>query len=384
MLGGADRAMKILYLCRSLEMGGVERNLVLLSEGLIDRGHQVIVCAGDGVLRETLEATGARFFETEFSLRDPRRLLRAAFRLRTVIAAEQPDVIHVFSAASGAAMALAAMLRPRGKRPVRVASVMGLQESAEEPHWITDSRNYLTVLGAQRTFVISPMIERHLARLPLRKDTLVSVPVVGIRIPAWPDAAARASARTDLSLPPEHSVVTTIGRLAPRKSHELFVRAAELVRSKRPNTRFLIVGEGELRGQLEREIADRGLAGCVRLLGERSDLDRVLSATDVCVKPGVVEGFVGISVLNAQALGVPVVAFDTVDVRMAVEPGVTGMLADSGRVDQLAEAILALLDDPVRALEMARCARQSVEERFGIESVVGGLVSAYEKLACCP
>jgi glycosyltransferase involved in cell wall biosynthesis len=171
--------------------------------------------------------------------------------------------------------------------------------------------------------------------------------------------------------------VTTIGYLGPRKSHELFVAAASLVARRRPKTSFLVLGEGPARESLQAQIDAAGLNGRILLTGVRRDLDRILPATDICVKPGVLEGFIGITVLEAQSFRVPVVAFDTVDVRMAIEDGKTGMIVERGSVPGLARALEGLLDHPAKAEQLARAGRELVVERFAIERVASGLVEAY-------
>src|ERR1051326_6724432 len=128
--------------------------------------------------------------------------------------------------------------------------------------------------------------------------------------------------------------------------HELFIEAAARVSAAEPRTCFLIIGDGELRAELETLAAARGLCARLAFTGVREDVPRLLSATDVYVKPGIVEGFIGITVLEALALGKPVVAFDTEDVKLALSDGETGFIVANADVRQLAERILYLLRHP--------------------------------------
>src|SRR6185503_10534514 len=140
--------------------------------------------------------------------------------------------------------------------------------------------------------------------------------------------------------------VSTIGALHARKSHELFIDAAATVVAAEPAARFLIVGEGELLGELERHAHRRGVHDRLVFTGRREDVARLLSATDVYVKPGVLEGFIGITVLEALGLSKPVVAFETEDVKLALTDGETGLIVPNGDVARLAEKILYLLGNP--------------------------------------
>src|SRR6185436_13313319 len=155
-----------------------------------------------------------------------------------------------------------------------------------------------------------------------------------------------ASVRREFGFPQGAPIVSTIGALHPRKSHELFIDAAALITVAEPNARFLVIGEGELLGDLEHYVATRGLADRLVFTGGRDDVARLLAATDVYVKPGVLEGFIGITVLEALALGKPVVAFDTEDVKLALTDGQTGLIVPRGDVQALAERVVYLLRNP--------------------------------------
>lgn len=374
--------MKVLYLSTALNTGGLEQNLLLLVPLLQEHGCEIHIAAADGPMRDSLVEAGAVYHELSCDIRNPLALAKDAAALRRILDSERPDVVHVFSAAPGLVLKMATAARPRTEHPLHVASVMGLQESSDEKEWVTHLRNYLTVLGADWTYVISPTIGRFLRKLPIRKSRLVELPVVGIEIPALPAESRRAElrdeVRDELGIPRDHSIVTTIGYLGPRKSHELFVGAAVAVARSHPKTSFLILGEGPARASLQEQIDTAGLSDRILLTGVRRDVDRILLATDICVKPGVLEGFIGITVLEAQSLRVPVVAFDTVDVRMAIHDGTTGVIVERGSVPGLAQALEDLLDDPQKARQLASAGRELVVERFAIDRIAAGLHEAYK------
>src|SRR5262249_56035311 len=116
-----------------------------------------------------------------------------------------------------------------------------------------------------------------------------------------------------------------------------------------PRARFLVVGEGELSRELAEYASSRGIDDWLVFTGVRDDVARLLAATDVYVKPGVLEGFIGITVLEALGLGKPVVAFDTEDVKLALTDGETGLLVANGDVPPLPDRIVPLLPNPPTA-----------------------------------
>jgi len=259
---------------------------------------------------------------------------------------------------------------------------MGLQNSDREPAMVTDLRNRLLVAGARRVIVISNEIERAVRRAGVGQDRITRCPVNGIDPDRFRRRADwRSAVRAELDLAEDAHVVTTIGALHPRKSHGLFLEAAAEVAARDDRARFLVVGEGPERAALLMNARRLDILNRVRLPGARRDVPGILSATDVYVKPGIVEGFIGITVLEAMAADVPVVAFDTRDVRAAVEPERTGLIAPPSDTSALARAILRVLEDAVLSARLIANAAVLVRERFALDAVARQLEGVYTREA---
>lgn len=370
--------MKILFLSNQLDTGGIERNIVRLTRSLGSRGHQVVVGTRGGALVPEVEDSGGNHRVVDVSL------WPSSIRsIRSLISEVQPDLIHSFSASASFPCAAALASLPKPKSPPMVASIMGLKNSPDESEVITRLRVYLTTVGAQRVIVIAPAIRRVLLKLPVSLKRLIELPVVGIDEFPSPETVRRdrATVRQELGVPADDPVVMTVGNLEPRKSHELFIRSAAVVSQDFPHSRFFVIGEGGARESLEREIAATRSSLQIQLLGERNDAARLIRAADVYVRPGVVEGFVGITVLEAQAAGVPVVSFETEDVKLAVEHDRTGWLVPNGNVQEMGEAIRMMLLNEHRAAALGNAGRRAVRERFSIETVTTCLESLYASLS---
>lgn len=151
-------------------------------------------------------------------------------------------------------------------------------------------------------------------------------------------------------------IILTVGRLVARKGVDMTIRAMQQVIARRPNVHYLIVGDGELRGELERMIADAGLEQWITIVGKVSDADllRYFQLCDLFVMPnrtmpdGDTEGF-GLVFREANACGKPVVGGRAGGAVEAVEDGVSGLLVDGYNPDEIAAAIEAILGDPVLA-----------------------------------
>lgn len=377
--------MNVLFVTNGLGMGGVETNIVRLTRELTRRGHRVLAASDGGALVADFEAAGGEHVHCPLGRaagggwQSVRRVWRAGSVIRRLAREQAIDAVHVFSSPAGIATWLAFLgRRLAGRpRPLVVASRLGLSRFPEEPGWRPVLRVYLTSLGAQRVISFSPSMRAALRRLPIRERRIVDALAVGIDLPESVDTAAhRASVREELGLAPDALIVTTAGSLSPHKSHELFVRAAAHIAPEVDDAVFLLAGEGALRGRIEQAIRDAGVGGRLRMIGMRRDLDRVLAASDVYVRPGVVEGGVGTTVLHAQALGVPVISFESADVQDAIEDGVTGLLVPASDDAALGKAILQLLRDPEYAASLAAAARQAVA-RHGVGAVTDSLLEIY-------
>lgn len=378
--------MKILFATNSLDYGGIEINLVLLCQEFTKRGHGVFVAARPGPLVGKVEAAGARFVPLSSRLRNPLGTWKDAGALARLIRSEAPDIIHVFSATAATQVRLALarlrFFRPKGfKRAVRFSSIMGLVNSPDESRLRVHFRDLLTILGSDAVLLISPAIEANVQQLRIKRRQLIRQHVVGIRPPdpASIGPRARQSLRKRLGVRPDQPLVATIGRLTPRKSHELFLQSARLVADRHPEARFVIVGDGPLRPALERLIQDLRLDRHVRLVGDVDNVYPYYAAADLYMRPGVVEGFIGITVLEAQAVGRPVLAFETEDVRLAIEHGRTGLLVPRGDVRAMAEAMCDLIESKEKSHRIGDQGREHVRRTFLIDIIARDLEALYDK-----
>ena len=368
--------MNIFLLTNLLEVGGIETNLVRLSQELNSRGHVVHVAARPGVLKDQVVSTGAVVHDLIVKPTSPGSAIRDVLALRSILR-DTIDVIHVFSAKAAVLAWIALSLLPRRSRPAVIASPMGLITTPDEPSWITKARAQATVWNCDTAVLISPAIADLVASIPRRPRHVINASVVGL--PAFDpiDPVELDKIRQELELQATDSLVLTIGRLDRAKYHHLFVEAAALVADRISNVQFRIVGEGPLANELLEQIQQSDLSNQVRLLGRRTDISRLLAVSDIYVRPGIDEGFIGITVLEAQAHQVPVVAFDTRDVRPAISNGISGLLIPTPDPSLLADAIRYLIDEPERAIQLGHSGYLHSKHTFSIGSVVDNLETTY-------
>jgi glycosyltransferase involved in cell wall biosynthesis len=180
-----------------------------------------------------------------------------------------------------------------------------------------------------------------------------------------------------LNLPANGQVVGIVARLYRVKRHDTFLLAAALVSQAISDVRFAIVGDGPSRSYLEELSQELGLASKVVFFGEQREVGPYLAACDVAVLTSETEGCSN-SVLEAMAVGKPVVATNVGGNRELIDEGETGFLVPPGDQEALAEAIIRLLRKPILARAMGQRARERTIRRFSLESMVNQYESLYE------
>ena len=195
--------------------------------------------------------------------------------------------------------------------------------------------------------------------------------------PAGRGASSVAAMRTSLGVPVHAPLVGAVGRLNPQKAPLDFVRAAARIRDQRPDTHFIWVGTGPLAAQARAMAEESGLAHVFHFTGQRNDVHDILCGLDVFVLASRWEGF-PLTVLEAMAAGVPVVATDVDGTREAVRHDDNGLLVPPGDPGALARAVLDVLDNPERARRLGQRGRERVEQEFTRERMLAYLAQAYE------
>ena len=197
------------------------------------------------------------------------------------------------------------------------------------------------------------------------------------------DAAAvrrRARAGPSAPLPGDAGArIAVVGRLAPEKDHATLLAAARIVVAERPDTTFLLAGDGPLRGELEARIQALGLGERVHVLGYREDAVAILAACAMLALPSRYEPC-GRVLLETMAVGRPIVATRVGGVPELVEDGVTGVLVGPGDPRAFAEALLRLRADPAYAGRLGTAGRRRVERRFEVVAAAAQYAAVYREV----
>lgn len=217
--------------------------------------------------------------------------------------------------------------------------------------------------------------EAHQARFP--KKPIVPVPN-SVVLPEPVSAAERAAIRATLLDHPERPLLISVGRLTPQKGYIDLLNAFALVQQSHAESRLIIVGDGELHGALKDQIEALGLGDSAQLLGRREDVPRLLAASDIFVSSSHWEGLSN-AILEAMAAGLPLVATAVADTPNIVVPG-TGLIVPPQQPNELATAMLTLLENPAQREAFGQQARLFVDRQHNPARWAKQMINLYQSV----
>ena len=202
----------------------------------------------------------------------------------------------------------------------------------------------------------------------------------GVSLERFDARAGKPELKAELGIPEGATVVTMVAVLRSMKRHDLLVAAAAQLRSRFPDTRFLIVGDGPGRETIQGQVRDAGLADRVIMTGHRNDVPELLAISDLAVLTSDRNEGVPQSLSQAMAMERPVVAAPVGSTAELVIDGKTGLMAEIGNAASFAAAIGRLLEDEALRRELGRQARAHILSDYTDDKMVEKTVAFYEKL----
>jgi glycosyltransferase involved in cell wall biosynthesis len=362
--------------------GGVEKVVYEVSKRLVSKGLKVTVV--------TLDTSGAGDLEVLDGIRIRRCRARnltgvigaplalspsAPMEILKVCRMENPDIIHAnhcFYFTTVCAM----MLKHLVGKPL--VNTFHIGPAVSSSRLLRPAiKIYENVIGrliaraSDRIIAVSRAVKEHaVTELGAKPDKVTVVPN-GIDLCEFkPNDGTDSSSMTR---------VVFVGRLVYSKGMQFVVEAAPSVLSDHPNTEFIIVGDGPYRGHLIEMTRKLGMDHVFKFLGIVPSVADVLRGGDIYVRPSLMEGM-PLTVLEAMACGLPVVASNVAGTPEVLTNGETGILVEPGNVEQLAKAINRLLDDRKYARRIGDSARRFVKQHYSWERTVQLTLRVYEEL----
>jgi glycosyltransferase involved in cell wall biosynthesis len=373
----------IAHVITKLELGGAQQ-IALHTVSHLDRNRfRPILIAGEpgDCDREARSLDSVAFFQVPSLVRPirPPSDLHALGALTLLFRRLKPTIVHTHSSKAGILGRWAARL---AGVPIIVHTIHGFGFTRSQHPAIRRTLIRLERSTARFTrmfFAVSRATRRLGLELGLFSEANSTVLPPGIDPEPFRHARVDVPAmRSALGLQADRPVVGMIAPLKPQKAPVDFVRVAARVREARPDVQYLLVGDGELRAAVEREVSRRGLSRNFVLAGWRRDIAEIMRCLDVFVLTSLWEGLPRVY-LEAVASDLPVVGTRVDGAPEVIRDGVNGYLAEPGDLDSLAERVLSLLADPDRARAMGKSG-PPLSPEFDIREMMARQEREYETL----
>ncbi len=366
----SDRPLRILHVVDSLERAGLERvvtDLAIVQQRNDCEVEIFSIKEPRGFITE-LEAAGIPVLRGDKRRSADFGTLR---RLRRAFAGR--DIVHAHNFMPGYYAAAASLGLFRGPCLVNTCHDMGRRLENPKLRWIFA----WALRRTQRVAMVGPQVFEHYVDSGLvareRAETIIN----GVKFESFVQGeAVRNAARARLGLPADALVLGCVGRLVPIKNHRVLIELLPRLVREFPTLRLVILGGGVLREGLAAQAQALGVADRLMLAGEHAVVSELLPAFDVFTLPSETEGL-SIALLEAAAMGLPIVATAVGGNPEIIQNGKTGLLVPPGDADALATALEALLRDPARGASLGDAAREWVRQNASIEAMHTAYMNFY-------
>jgi glycosyltransferase involved in cell wall biosynthesis len=375
-VGESARRPRVLHLINSFEIGGTERQAVALLRRLNSERYDVRLAAlrNVGPFYGEIEERFPNVQEFPLTSFYNLNAVRQLARLRALMASERVDILHAHDFYAGLIGAAAARLAG-----VRVIACQRHLKLSDRPvhEWGTRVIHRL----AHRILVNSEAIRDHI----LSRDSAQANKIVVIKngISSVADSSETRNLHErlcrELEIDNDSKIIGMVARLQPVKGHRFFLEAASRVIAREPKAQFVLVGDGPLKSDIEDQAAHLGIKDRLHMLGDRTDVARILASFDLLVLASLHEGLPN-AVMEAMAAGVPVVATAVGGTKELITDGETGYLTAPADADALSERITFALVNERDRIKVAASGRQFINVEFGMERMVESVEKLYDEL----
>jgi glycosyltransferase involved in cell wall biosynthesis len=367
------KTLRILHLVTRSQRRGAELVAVELARGLDALGHtnrvRALALGFDGSEDADIPPLTRRTDDGLIALWLGARAVRRAL---------EREPVDIVVAHGGRAVEAAVLVRRRGQPRIVWQRILGFPPSIWRPRRRVRWRWVVRRIDA--AVALTPDLEAELRRLGFTGPVW---PIPNFRDPepfvAVDRAVAGRNLRAELGLGDDVPLVGLVGHLVEQKRPDRALDALETMHARGEAAHLVVAGDGPLRGDVERDVARRGLDAYVHVLGSRDDIAQLLAAIDVLILTSDIEGLPGV-LIEAQMAGCPIVTVPVGGVRELVDDGETGVVTEQVDATELADRVVELLRDPkLRARLGERARRRAV--RFSSSAAAGTYAERLTEIA---
>ena len=362
---------RVLYLAHAFAMGGAEEMVLNLVRHLPPQFEPSVVCIHEaGPIGLEIQHTGVPF--KVLGLKPG--LLRPfdVLRLRDALTDCRPAIVHTFLLTGSLYGRFAAMM---ARVPIVIGTEVNIYARKQPLHaWL---ERWL-MRGTDAVVASAESVRDFYIKQVDADPSKVEVIYNAVDWSQLDTTVSREAMRASLEVPAAAPLLGIIARLTEQKGHRVLLEALAARADLRP-AYLVVVGDGPLKGDLERRAAELGLSDRVRFVGARRDLGNLLAAIDAFVMPSFWEGL-PLAMVLAMGAGLPVVATRVAGIPEVVAHGETGLLVPPGDSVALGAALSQVIADKVLAERLGQAARAFVRPRFGVDGYVRSVTGLYDRL----
>lgn len=361
---GELKKQNVLFLTRTMNLGGTENVVLQLCEILKPRVNKIVVCSCGGVNVERLKAMGIKHYEIpDIAGKKPTTVLQTLGKIKTVIREEQITVIHSHHRM---AALYAELVAPR--KMVKIANA----------HNVFYDKKRLTRFAYHNTKLIAvgEMVKKNLTeffQIPEGQVCVIHNAVREFNGDIQPIEVLNREKQEG------NILIGNVGRLSEQKGMRYFIEAAQLVSETHPEARFFIVGAGEEEDYLCQLVREKGLEDTVFFLGYRSDVQNVMSQLDFIVLSSLWEGL-PLTPIEAFSVGKTVIGTAVDGTPEVIRDGIDGYLVEPKDSTQLAMKICFMIEHPEIRSRFEQQAKKRYSDGFSFEKLTQEYTEYYEEL----
>ena len=354
--------IKIVYIINSFALGGAERLLLDICQRLDKEKFQIAVCSATsgGPLAKDFEALN---IAVKVFAKKGRLGLGLIWRIYKFLKEQKPQIVHTHLFGGDTWGRIAAIL---ARAPIIISTEHNI--NLDEPG-LKKKIKWLLSWPTDKIIAVSQSVKDYAVKADKIKPEKIDVIYNGIDLQKFAFRGYQAIEKNN------KIKAVVLARLEPQKGHEYLLEALPLLIEKYPDFVLNIIGCGSLEKKLKNQAKDLNLGQKVVFWGRRLDPENILPQMDFFILPSLWEGL-GIAILEAQAVGLPVLASKTGGIPEIIEDGKTGLLFEPANPPAIFAAIDKLLSNQELAEKMVKNAYQQVNEKFNLSK----MVKAYEKL----
>jgi glycosyltransferase involved in cell wall biosynthesis len=361
--------LKIVHMVEDLEVGGLEKVLTTIVQGLNKNKYEVEVwcLAAGGLIADELEKNGITVRVLGLiSYHNPIPIIKLALLLRQ----ERVDIVHTHGHFPGMFARLSGLLARIPKTITHIHTTQKRRIFVEKVFSLL-SYKILCVSQAVQEFIVR---EEGVNR---NKTILI---YNGIETPGEEVPSKRILAtRRTFGFAEDDVVLIVVASLTRHKGHKLLLDAFANEIMRNPNLKLLIVGAGPLKAEIETHSQKLGISSSVRFAGLRRDVPLLLSMSDIFVLPSVEREGLGLAIIEAMAMRKPVIGSELGGIPEVIENGVNGLLFPPGDTDKLLYAIDLLAKDKDLRERMGQMGRKIFEKKFTERQMIDAIEAIYDK-----